>query len=367
MDRKIIEQKLETLIKGFMPVLYQEDDPDYNSGKLGKGVENRERYKYWEWTQGVGLFGLWKLFEKTQNKKYLDMLESYYDERLKQGLPGKNVNTMAPILALSYMAEYTGRKDYLDTAREWTAWLYDGGLDRTPEGGFQHRTTDDVNEGELWDDTLMMSVLPLANMGRIDKRDDYKEESEYQLLLHIEHLADPISGLWYHGYSFKRHDHFAAAFWGRGNSWATIALPLFNEILSLKPSMKRYVSTVLARQVEAVSKLQDKSGYWHTLLDHDDEDSYLESSCTAGFGYGILKGIKEGMLDKKYIETAKKALPAVLDAINDDGVLEMCSYGTPMGRETQDFYRNIPIHPMPYGQAMAMLFLIEALDSELAE
>ena len=46
MDRKIIEQKLETLIKGFMPVLYQEDDPDYNSGKLGKGVENRERYKY---------------------------------------------------------------------------------------------------------------------------------------------------------------------------------------------------------------------------------------------------------------------------------------------------------------------------------
>ena len=66
MDRKIIEQKLETLIKGFMPVLYQEDDPDYNSGKLGKGVENRERYKYWEWTQGVGLFGLWKLFEKTR-------------------------------------------------------------------------------------------------------------------------------------------------------------------------------------------------------------------------------------------------------------------------------------------------------------
>ena len=30
-----------------------------------------------------------------------------------------------------------------------------------------------------------------------------------------------------------------------------------------------------------------------------------------------------------------------------------------------DWYRNIPIHPMPYGQAMAMLFLIEAMDAGL--
>lgn len=367
MERKIIEEKLETLMKGFLPVLYQDDDPDYVSGKLGNGVENRERYRYWEWTQGVGLFGLWKLFEKTKDEKYLKMLESYYDERIKAGLPGKNVNTMAPILALSYLAEYTGKEEYFSVAREWTSWLYDGGLDRTPEGGFQHRTTDDVNTGELWDDTLMMSVLPLANMGRIDKRDEYLEEAEYQLLLHIEYLADPVTGLWYHGYSFPRKDHFAAAFWGRGNSWATIALPLFEELLTLKPSLKRYVSTVLTRQVEAISKLQDESGFWHTLLDHSDEGSYLESSCTAGFGYGILEGIKDGLLDRKYIEVARKALPAVLDAIDENGVLNRCSYGTPMGRESQDFYRNIPIHPMPYGQAMAMLFLMEAMDSELVD
>ena len=106
MDRKLINDKLEALIRGFMPVLYQEDDPDYVSGKFGQGVENRELYRYWEWTQGVGLFGLWKLFEKTEDKRYLDMLTSYYDARIEAGLPGKNVNTMAPILALSYLGEY---------------------------------------------------------------------------------------------------------------------------------------------------------------------------------------------------------------------------------------------------------------------
>ena len=69
-----------------------------------------------------------------------------------------------------------------------------------------------------------------------------------------------------------------------------------------------------------------------------------------------------GLLDPKYKETADKALPAVLECIDDNGILQKCSYGTPMGRESQDFYRNIPIHPMPYGQAMAMLFLMEALN-----
>ena len=102
---------------------------------------------------------------------------------------------------------------------------------------------------------------------------------------------------------------------------------------------------------------------WHTLLDH--EDSYLESSCTAGFGYGILLGIKLGLLDEKYKDIASKALPAILDAIDENGVLNLCSYGTPMGRESLDWYREIPIHPMPYGQAMAMLFLIEAMDADL--
>ena len=352
----ILDYKLGKLIDGFMPTLC--GDPDFDKGVLAAGIADRERYKYWEWTQGVGLFGIWKLFEKTKEDKYLKILTDYYDERISSGLPGKNVNTMAPILALSYLAEYTKRKDYMDVCIEWTEWLFNGGLEKTDEGGYQHRTTDSINEQELWDDTLMMSVMPLANVGRILGRKDYMDEAEYQLLLHIEHLADPITGLWYHGYTFKEKNHFSAAFWGRGNSWATIALPLFVETIPLSNAVKRYISTVLTRQVEAISKLQDKSGLWHTLLDH--EDSYLESSCTAGFGYGILKGISMGLLSPKYTSVAEKALPAIYNTIDDNGFLQKCSGGTPMGRDSQDFYRNIPIYPMPYGQAMAMLFLIEA-------
>ena len=30
-----------------------------------------------------------------------------------------------------------------------------------------------------------------------------------------------------------------------------------------------------------------------------------------------------------------------------------------MGRENREFYKEIPLRPMPYGQALAILFLVE--------
>lgn len=355
----MVNEKLQSLVQGFLPVLYASDDPDFLSHKLAGDIdeEERQKYRFWEWPHGVGLFGLWKLYEKTREEHYISMLVNYYDERINQGLPGKNVNTMAPILALSYLAEQTGRKDYLQICKEWVDWVMEEGLPRTPEGGFQHRTTDDVNTGELWCDTLMMTVLAVANVGRILKKQEFIDEAIYQFLLHIEYLCDEKTGLWYHGWTFEGNHHFSEAFWGRGNCWVTIAIPLFVDMVDLPKSVERYLTTVLVRQIKALVNLQDSSGMWHTLL--DDSTSYLEISATAGFGYGILRAINSGFLDKKYKTVVDDALQAVLSAIDEKGVVQQVSYGTPMGRLSKDFYKEIPIRPMPYGQAVAMLFLME--------
>ncbi len=357
MDR--IEKTLTQLVQGFLPVLYDREDPDYASNKLAGGLEAsvRSRYQFWEWPHGVGLFGLWKLYEKTGDTTYLSILTSYYDARLEQGLPGKNVNTMAPILALSFLAEHTKNERYLSVCTEWVEWVMSGALARTEEGGFQHRTTDDENSGELWDDTLMMAVLAVANMGRILKRQEYIDEAIYQFLLHIEYLCDVKSGLWYHGWTFRGRHHFTEAFWGRGNCWITIAIPVFLEMVELPKSIQTYLTTVLVRQIQTLVTLQDESGMWHTLL--DDPDSYLESSATCGFGYGILKAVHMQLLDSSYLAVSKKALEALYGVIDEQGVVQQVSYGTPMGRHTKDFYKNIPLRPMPYGQALAILFLME--------
>ena len=119
------------------------------------------------------------------------------------------------------------------------------------------------------------------------------------------------------------------------------------------------LTRALARQAESLRKYQDEGGMWHTLV--DDPTSYVEASATCGFGYGLLRGVHMGLLDPSYEAVAMKALAPVLDCIGADGVVQQVSYGTPMGRESRDFYKNIELKPMPYGQALAMLFLIECL------
>ena len=74
----------------------------------------------------------------------------------------------------------------------------------------------------------------------------------------------------------------------------------------------------------------------------------------------LRKAVEQGIVPESYRANAMRALQPVLDCIDEKGVVQQVSYGTPMGRESKDFYKQIPLHPMPYGQAMAILFLMEA-------
>ena len=230
MQEQEVARKLELCVGSFKKVLYEPDDIFLkNMEKNNLAGDDISKYQLWEWTQGVGLYGLWKLFERTKDGRYLATLREYYDARIADGLPGKNINTMAPVLALSYLYEYTGDETYGAVCKEWAQWVMDS-LPKTKEGGFQHITSDTLNDGELWDDTLFMTVLVLANMGRILGRQDYTDEAVYQFLLHTKYLADKKTGLWYHGFTFHGNHNFAGAFWGRGNCWVTIAIPLLGSL-----------------------------------------------------------------------------------------------------------------------------------------
>lgn len=357
--KAVIEEKLSKLIEAFCPILY-EDDVHFLENMKGKNLagDDIRRYQHWEWTQGVGLYGMWRLFEKNGEKQYLDILTNYFDKQMKIGFPALNVNTVAPFLTMSYVGEYLHSEKYLRPCSESAAWIMEH-FPRTQEGGFQHMTSDSWNKQELWDDTLFMTVLFLANMGRIEQNPQYLEEAQYQFLLHAKYLQDRCTGLWYHGWSFLRHDNFAGAFWGRGNCWITMAIPEFLQMAPCTPAVKRMLGQLLQNQVESLEKLQDETGMWHTLI--DDPTSYVEASATCGFAYGILRGVHTGLLDAAHETSALRALDAILGYIDGNGVVQQVSYGTPMGRESKNFYKEIPIQPMPYGQALAMLLLIECL------
>lgn len=310
----------------------------------------------WEWTHGVGLYGMWQYYDQTDDAEVRDVIDAWFAERLAEGTT-KNVNTMAPFLTLAYRYQETGNKTYLPWLQAWAEWAAKE-MPRTPHGGMQHVTLAEENHHQLWDDTLMMTVLPLAKIGLLLDRPGYVQEAVFQFLTHVNYLMDRETGLWFHGWTFEGNHNYANARWARGNSWLTMVLPDFVELLDLPESdpVRRFLVEVLRAQVAALAELRDPSGLWHTLL--DDPESYLEASASAGFAYGILKAVRLGLLEERYREVGERAIRAIVANIDDEGELQQVSFGTGMGSDLE-FYRQIPLTSMPYGQAMAILALAE--------
>lgn len=356
---KTINEKLNLLGSSFESTLYGEDE-GFNKILKDKDLDVEEFKKNvnWDWTHGVGLYGYWKLYLSSGEKKYLSVLEEYFNKNIENGLPQKNINTVCPLLTMASMYTYDSRYNYLNTITEWSEWIMHD-LPRTEDGGFQHITIESENTGELWDDTLFMTVLFLAKAGQILNKYEYIEEAINQFYIHTKYLMDSKSGLWYHGWTFIEKSNFVEAFWARGNSWITIFIPELVDILDLTKEDKVYCDLVdvLVKQLDALKKLQHKDGLWHTLI--DDCNSYLEVSGSSGFLAGCIKSKSLGLIDDSYDEMIEKGLLAVIDNINSVGIVENVSYGTAMGKDSLDFYREIPLQTMPYGQSMAMLALIE--------
>ncbi|MDQ0970370.1 unsaturated rhamnogalacturonyl hydrolase [Neobacillus niacini] len=324
-------------------------------------IVDDKSWHVWNWPQGVGLYGIYKYWKLTKDQKALDIINEWFNARFEEGVPPKNVNTMAPFLTLAFLYEDTKNQTYLPHLEEWAEWVMND-MPRTCEDGLQHMTYGPENKNQLWDDTLMMTVLPLAKIGKLLNKPEYLEEAKKQFLIHIKYLTDRKTGLWFHGWTFEENHNYAEALWARGNCWITIAIPEIIEILELKKGdfLHDFLIDTLNRQIEALAKYQNVSGLWHTLI--NDPTSYVEASATAGFAYGILKSVHKRYVSQDYKEVAYKAIQGLINEVNEEGALQKVSVGTGMG-DTLDFYKEIRITTMPYGQSLAILALAEFLNT----
>ena len=315
----------------------------------------------WEWPQGVAMFAMAQELEASGDEAIREEMVRWYDGHIRKGLPGRNINTTAPMLGLVMLWEMTKEKRWEAPIREWAAWLMEG-LPRTEEGGFQHRTSDCENAQQIWDDTLFMTVLFLYRAGAAFGEQAWMDEAKYQFLLHIKYLHCQKTGLWYHGWTFEGRHHFGEAFWGRGNSWFTAGAADFISWLPERDPVRRCVLETWKEQCRELKRLQDpESGLWHTLL--DDPESYVESSATAAIAYGMHKGWRLGLLGDAYREAAEKAAEGVRARIDADGTVRDVSYGTPMGMDL-DFYRKVPLQATAYGQGLAYMMFMEMRRNE---
>lgn len=324
----------------------------------------------WDWPQGVGLYGLEKLQRVLGDQSYDKYLGAWFEKRIAEGLPSKNVNTTAPYIVMLDYALRTHHEPYLRMCRERGEFLMNE-LPKTKEGGFQHVTTSledkndvQLNEGQLWVDTLFMAVIFLGKAGVALNEAAWVDEAVHQILIHIKYLYEVKTGLMYHGWSFLRNDHFGGTFWLRGNSWFTYGMLELLNILGdrMDAGTRLFIRQTFEAQVDALLRHQHASGLWHTVI--DDDSTYLETSGSAAVCAALYQGMYTGVLkEEKVLKPAQRALEAVMAEIDENGLVGNVSGGTAVGLDAQH-YQNIPKVPIGYGQSLTAICLIEAMEFE---
>lgn len=369
LKKEEITQKLDLVVNKLLTLGGPENETELENGGESIGFFRRDfGISEWDWPQGVGLYGLYKIMMVEKKEEYREFLCSWFKNNMAEGLPSRNINTTTPLLTLVQLNEICPDPEFESLCLSWADWLMRC-LPRTEEGGFQHVTSANgdrlgvrLNENEMWIDTLFMTVLFLNRMGQKYNRQDWISESIHQVLLHIKYLYDKKTGLFYHGWTFNTRDNFGGVFWCRGNSWFTAGILEYLEMFkgSLDAGVREFIVNTYKSQVRTLKKLQSQSGLWHTVL--DDPASYEEVSGSAAITAGILKGIKLGILDDSYLDCAWKGVRAVMNNIDEEGTVLNVSGGTGMGAD-REHYKKILIAPMAYGQSLTILALIQALDN----
>lgn len=278
------------------------------------------KYGY-NWLDAVFLKSMIRLYEESNAEKsvYLQYIENAVDNTLVQA-NGNTPNDIAPAAGLAFMYRVTKDSLYLEKAVQVLAGYMK--IERAKNGGVSH-TYGDV---QLWDDTIYMIGIFLQEMYLATDEEKYLEEYINQVMAHAEVLADPATGLWYHGWDEDGENnspvgslpdwpnaatHRNNEFWGRGNGW--ILMSLADALAIIAPQHTQYgnLKGVYQKMIDTLLPLQDSvTGHWFQLPAHPYEaGNYRESSCTAMYCYAIAKGINLGILDyDKYFPAVRQGV-----------------------------------------------------------
>ena len=143
--------------------------------------------------------------------------------------------------------------------------------------------------------------------------------------------------------------------WGRANGWILYSTA---QILTYLPDAeeKERIREQMEDFVKALKKVQEKNGGFHTIL--DDKTSYLETSATALIGAGLWQLLSQKKIGEEYREMARLAVEYVRGTIEEDGLVQGVSTGTPVMPDREG-YKGISLRPTLYGQGTAILALAE--------
>lgn len=205
-----------------------------------------------------------------------------------------NIDNILPGRALIALAGRTGEAKYRLGADRLVGQL--SRHPRTEAGNYWHKLR---YPHQVWLDGLYMALPFQIEYGQTYDRPDLVADAIAQINSALDHLADPATGLYSHGYDAAREQPWAdrttgrsPALWSRALGWLAMAIVDIRELAGgqagLDPAIVEMATRIVAHQ--------RSDGRWNQVTDQPDlAGNYAESSATAMFAYFYLTGARLGI------------------------------------------------------------------------
>lgn len=312
-------------------------------------------WKYWNGVNHMALVELGTILDDPQYSAYVKRNYAFFFQHL--AFLEKMFNARIP----GASGHQFFRLDRLDDCGAMAAGLYDVyASDPRPEyKSYLDRITtyitsqqDRLEDGTfcrnrfdytaLWGDDLFMSVPFLVRAWQATNKDELLEDAVRQVVNFRKYLFRPENGIYFH-YRIMQEDHPGVAHWGRANGWMLVAQCQLLDVLPESHPQRNELLAVLKEHIVGLTRYQTANGMWRQLLDKS--DSFLESSCTAMFTYGIAKAINRKWISDIYASVAVQGWKGLVnECITATGYLDKVTTGFNF-KQDLPFYYTIPIEP----------------------
>ncbi|EOD51418.1 putative cell wall glycosyl hydrolase protein [Neofusicoccum parvum UCRNP2] len=233
---------------------------------------------------------------------------------------------------------------------------------RTPAGGFWHR--DPTYPNQMWLDGIYMADVFYAQYTAAFEPANTTawDDVLLQFSLIEQHLRNATSNLLYHGYDELKAAVWADPVtgasphvWNRALGWYVMALLDALDYFPADHAGHQQLRDWYVAAADGVVAAQDpETGGWWLVMDEPYPGmagNYIESSGTAMFTYGLLKGARLGYVaGEKYTAPAEKAYQLMVNEfvaqnatggmLNWEGTVEV---GSLSGNASYEYYIGVPL------------------------
>lgn len=279
-------------------------------------LDGNEKPK-WDYKMGFVLLGFEKLYQKTNNKKYLNYIKEYVDGMIdstgnikKYDVKEYNIDCLNPGKLLFNLYDITKDSRYLKIIGQLRNQLES--QPRTPSGGFWHKQ---IYPNQMWIDGLYMAEPFYAQFTVKYEKGKSLDDIVKQFELVQNHLVDQKTGLVYQAWDESKEIAWAdkqtgtsPTIWGRGIGWYMVALVETLDYFPKSHPKHKVLVEYLNQIAKNVNQYKSDTGLWYQVADKPElYGNYVEPSASGMIIYAFAKGANKGYLASSYKTTAKKS------------------------------------------------------------